>query len=1129
MKTLELHLLVLCSVLLSLSASAWAVTNLPFGQVSTGTITSPAQTVKYSFSANTGDVIDFAVDTTSGTLNPLIQVFTSNGTTPFASAENTFIGCEGGPVELNSVTLPASPGGTYIVWISDCGTTNTGDYSIYAQRTNNPSGAVNLPLDQSVTGTIGSVVQSNTYTLSGTENEVLDFSTLATSGILIPRFRLYKPDGSLLSSAENVFTGCAGGELEMNTVTLPETGTYTLLFADCNDVNSGGYTMFVQSTNDPAGTITDILWGEVQPGTIVADAGLVQSSTYTFSGTANDVLDLTIVPANGSSLDPRVRIYNPDGSLFTSAENTFTGCAGGTLSMKNITIPTTGTYVALFDDCNHTNGGNYTLSSQCFGVCLLPAPVLTSLSPSSLPIGSGGFTLTVNGANFVEANANSVVEWNGNALTTTWVSTTQMTATVPGSYIATPNAASVTISTPAPGGGTSAAKTFLAIGSQTISFPTIATQVALTTVTLAATATSGLTVSYTSLTPLVCTAGANSASLIASGTCTIQASQPGDNIYNAATPVNQSFTVTAAPQTITFPIIATQYALTQLALPATASSTLAVSYASTTQEICTVSGATASLLLPGTCTIQATQAGNAAYAAAPMVQQSFTVSKAQQTIAFTPVTGTQYALTSLPISATATSGLAVSFASATSSVCTVSGSTVSLLTPGACVIHATQGGSTLYFPAAMVSLDIAVAKAQQSISFPAITATQYALGQVTLAATASSGLDVTFASASPAVCTISGTTASLLQQGTCIVQATQAGNSFFAAAPLVQQNIPVHLAAQTITFPAPTAEQFALTQLQLTATATSGLPITYSSITPAVCTVSGSTASLLEQGICYLHATQAGNNVYSVAQLVVQSVIVHLAPQTITFPAITGTQFVLSQLTLSATASSGLTVSFASATPAVCTVSGTTASLLTTGDCVIHATQSGNATIYAVAQLVSQSFIVHANPQTITFPAITTTLTAASTLPLTATASSGLTVSFASTTPAVCTVSGTTANLLTSGICIVQATQAGNANYAAATLVQQNLVVHLAAQTITFPSVAAQVAGANVTLGATASSGLAVTYTSVTTPVCTVSGSTATMVSAGACVIHATQTGNATYGPAPLVSKQIIVTAAAVQ
>jgi hypothetical protein len=503
---------------------------------------------------------------------------------------------------------------------------------------------------------------------------------------------------------------------------------------------------------------------------------------------------------------------------------------------------------------------------------------------------------------------------------------------------------------------------------------------------------------------------------------------------------------------------------------------------------------------------------------------AFATAQIAQTITFPAITGTQYALTSLTLSATASSGLTVAFASVSPTICTVSGTTASLLTPGACVIHATQAGNATYSVAPMVAVAFAVSKATQTITFPTVTGTQYALSSLSLSATASSGLAVTLTSASTAVCTISGTTATLLTQGTCIVKANQAGSTLYSYAPTVQQLIAVHLAPQTISFPVPAGTQYALTSVPLTATASSGLPITYTSLTPTYCTVTGSTAYPLQQGSCFIHAQQAGNNVYSVSPLVTQFFGIHLALQTITFPAIAGTQYVLGTTTLSATASSGLTVAFASATPAVCTVSGTTATFKTTGDCVIHATQAGNKTVYAVAQLVSQSIIVHAIPQTITFPAITATLTAATTLPLSATASSGLTVAFASATPAVCTVSGTTASLLTSGTCTLQATQAGNANYAAATLVQQNVSVHLASQTITFPAIAAQVVGANVTLGATASSGLAVTYTSVTTAVCTVSGSTATMAGAGACVIHATQPGNATYGPAALVSKSFTVT-----
>jgi len=69
-------------------------------------------------------------------------------------------------------------------------------------------------------------------------------------------------------------------------------------------------------------------------------------------------------------------------------------------------------------------------------------------------------------------------------------------------------------------------------------------------------------------------------------------------------------------------------------------------------------------------------------------------------------------------------------------------------------------------------------------------------------------------------------------------------------------------------------------------------------------------------------------------------------------------------------------------------------------------------------------------------------------LTLSATSSSGLPVSFSSTTTAVCTVSGTTATLVNPGTCTIQASQAGNANYAAATPVSQSFTV-LAGFTIT--------------------------------------------------------------------------------
>jgi ribosomal protein S11 len=234
------------------------------------------------------------------------------------------------------------------------------------------------------------------------------------------------------------------------------------------------------------------------------------------------------------------------------------------------------------------------------------------------------------------------------------------------------------------------------------------------------------------------------------------------------------------------------------------------------------------------------------------------------------LTQTPFALTQVNLPATATSGLAVNFTSVTPTICTASGQTASLLFPGTCVVHATQAGNSDYAAAPTLAENFTVVKALQSITFPAITGTQYALGQVTLTATASSGLAVTYTSTTPTVCTASGGTASLLTSGTCVLHAAQAGSTLYAAASTVAQSFAVHLVSQTISFPA-LGSQAVGANPALTATATSGLAVSYTSTTTSVCTVSGSTASMVAAGTCVLHAAQAGNTVYAAAPAQAQS------------------------------------------------------------------------------------------------------------------------------------------------------------------------------------------------------------------------------------------------------------------
>src|SRR5215470_16682428 len=99
--------------------------------------------------------------------------------------------------------------------------------------------------------------------------------------------------------------------------------------------------------------------------------------------------------------------------------------------------------------------GGGTSNSLAFTIAApTPAPILSSISPSTTSAGGAAFTLTATGSSFTSG---SIVQVNGASRTTTFVSSTQLTAAIPASDIAAAGTPSVTVFTPAPGGGTSGA------------------------------------------------------------------------------------------------------------------------------------------------------------------------------------------------------------------------------------------------------------------------------------------------------------------------------------------------------------------------------------------------------------------------------------------------------------------------------------------------------------------------------------------------------------------------------------------------------------------------------------------------------------------------------------------------
>jgi len=166
-----------------------------------------------------------------------------------------------------------------------------------------------------------------------------------------------------------------------------------------------------------------------------------------------------------------------------------------------------------------------------------PAPTLSGITPATGEAGGQAFTLTVTGTGFVEG---STVRWNGSARTTSHVSATQLTAEIGAADIAQAGEATVTVFTPAPGGGTSSGATFtiapIPVASVTVD-PEQGEIVQGGTLQLSATPRSaagdplaGRTVTWSSATEAVATvSGTGLVTSVSPGTATISATSEGQS------------------------------------------------------------------------------------------------------------------------------------------------------------------------------------------------------------------------------------------------------------------------------------------------------------------------------------------------------------------------------------------------------------------------------------------------------------------------------------------------------------------------------------------------------------------------------------------------------------------------
>ncbi len=246
-----------------------------------------------------------------------------------------------------------------------------------------------------------------------------------------------------------------------------------------------------------------------------------------------------------------------------------------------------------------------------------------------------------------------------------------------------------------------------------------------------------LTVTYTGRNSTVY--GPSNTAPTNAGDYTASASYAGDSNYNASSD-SKDYSIAKASQTITFGALADKtYGDPDFNVSATATSGLAVSFSAA--GACTVTGNTVHITGGGSCTITASQGGDTNYSAAADVPQSFQIAKANQSITFNPLGDKTYGDADFSVSASATSGLAVSFNA--SGNCTVTGSTVHITGAGSCTITASQPGDSNYNAATDVPQSFNIAKASATVSLSNLSQTYDGTPKSATATTNPAGLSVT--------------------------------------------------------------------------------------------------------------------------------------------------------------------------------------------------------------------------------------------------------------------------------------------------------------------------------------------------------------------------------------------------
>lgn len=320
---------------------------------------------------------------------------------------------------------------------------------------------------------------------------------------------------------------------------------------------------------------------------------------------------------------------------------------------------------------------------------------------------------------------------------------------------------------------------------------------------------------------------------------------------------------------------------------------------------------------------------------------------------------------------------AVTFDAGASTACSVTaaGSVHATSGTGTCDITAAKAGDVNYLPVTSGVFSLAISKASATLTLDGLTATYDGTPKSVSVASSpvATGISVTY----------DGSSTAPTNAGSYAVVATLT-NADYEATPASGTLVIARADQSEFTLTAPTTATYLAGTVQLSANGGSGSgAVTYSSLSPVTCSVNASTgvtSILTGTGSCVVSATRAGDANYNAITAASASIALNTASQSIRFAPLSGKTYGDDAFTVSATASSGLPVSFSAVAGSQCSVTGSTVTLAGAGDCAVQASQAGNDN-FAAAAPVSQSFWIAKRVATATAFSGTVTLGGTISLP----------------------------------------------------------------------------------------------------------------------------------------------------